>query len=98
MAESAVIEIPVLPDGTLGTVALGAELDVSRGCVVRLVGEVENVNPGSYDVVSSPAVKAGQAGWNFEPPSADRRAYRMRVVDGAVRVTVGKFGMTMVVF
>lgn len=97
LAKDAVLEVPVLSDGTLGSVSLGANVDLSAGCLVRLVGNVETVKPGVYVIVSSPSVAAGQAAWTFETPTATRRTYAMSVVDGAVCVTVGKFGMMLIV-
>jgi len=96
MAKDAAIEVPVLANATLGTVTLGANVDVSAGCRVRLVDDVETVTPGTYVVVSSPAVKAGQA-WSLEMPTVAHRTYVLSVVDGAVRVSVGKFGMMLIV-
>lgn len=97
LAKNAVLEVPVLSDGTLGTVTLGANVDLSAGCLVRLVGNVETVKPGTHVIVSSPSVVADQAVWTFEVPAAKHRTYVMSVVDGAVRVTVGKLGMMLIV-
>lgn len=96
LASNAVLEVPVLADGTLGTITLGADFDYSAGATVRLVGNVEMAVPGTYAVVTSPAVTAADAAkWNFTDPAATKRAYAFSVVDGAVRVFVSKFGAVL---
>ena len=98
LATNAVLEVPVLADGTLGAITLGADFDYSAGVAVRLVGNVEKAVPGTYAVVTSPAVTAADAAkWSFADPAAAKRTYAFSVIDGAVRVSVSKFGVVLIV-
>lgn len=97
MAANAVVEVPVLADGTLGTVTLGEDFDFSAGVAVRIVGNVNAVVPGTYTVVTSSAIAADATGWSLADPGAKKRTFGLKVATGKVQVTVSKLGMTLLI-
>lgn len=97
LAADAVIEVPVSEDGSVGTVSVTGDIDLSKGGTVRLIGFPKKLAPGVHILIASPSISAGRAdAWTVENPSRNRVVV-VRFVDGALQIEVSKKGLAIVV-
>lgn len=97
LTAGAIIEVPVTEDGSVGTISVTGNVDLSNGGIVRLAGYPKKLSPGVHTLIASPSISAGTAGVWVVTPDVKGRVFSARVVDGALQLEVSKLGLAIIV-
>jgi hypothetical protein len=89
------IKVALRPEGEAAALSVGA-ITLDREIALEFAGDVAELEAGTYVMVSSPGIKAGdRCAWIA--PKAGNRSTRVRTVDGAVVVDIIANGFFMLV-
>lgn len=92
MEDSAVIEVMVLPDGTLSQIVVNGNVAFADSVAVRIVGEVKRVKIGSYPVLVGNSLEGGR--FRLEVGKS-RRAFSLTAKSDSLIVDVSPFGLVI---
>ena len=98
LADNGVLEVPVAADGSVGTLAVSGDVDLSGGGVVRLTGFQRALRGGEYVLVRAGTISAGSGEWTVTGTALRGGCeYGVRVEAGAVVLVVRPLGSVLLV-
>jgi hypothetical protein len=98
LADNGVLEVPVADDGSVGTLSVSGDVDLSGGGVVRLSGFQRALRGGEYVLVRAGTISAGSGEWTVTGTALRSGCeYSVRVEAGSVVLVVRPLGAVLIV-
>ena len=98
LADNGVLEVPVAADGSVGTLSVSGDVDLSGGGVVRLTGFQRALRGGEYVLVRAGTISAGSGEWTVTGTALRSGCeYSVRVEAGSVVLVVRPLGAVLIV-